>query len=66
MTIKNTAHILKSSVAAFSIDIPGDILHEMKVKAAMAIDIEKIKQLNDSLHVLCKQVFKEIEKKKIK
>ena len=65
VTIKNTAHKMKSSIAIFSIDILGDILQEMEVIATLAIDIEKLRQLNDRFRVLCKPVFEEIEKEKI-
>lgn len=66
VSIKDTAHKMKSSVAVFGIDILGDPLQEMEDLAAMATDIEKIRQLNQTLNVLSKQVVDEIEIEKLK
>jgi HPt (histidine-containing phosphotransfer) domain-containing protein len=63
-TIKNFAHTMKSSVSIMGITILSPILKEMEDLGVMATDIDKIKELNQKLNLICKQAIEEIEKEK--
>ena len=71
-TIKNVAHTMKSSVSIMGISVLTPVLQEMEDLGAMAADgsttlttnIEKIKELNQKLNLICKQAMEEIEKEK--
>lgn len=63
-TIKNIAHTMKSSVSIMGISVLTPVLQEMEELAKAASDIERIKELNQKLHVICKQALEEIEREK--
>jgi len=71
-TIKNFSHTMKSSVFIMGVSVLTPILQEMEdlaIKAMIALDpltinIEKIKELNETLNVICKQAIEEIEREK--
>jgi HPt (histidine-containing phosphotransfer) domain-containing protein len=62
--IKSFAHTMKSSVSIMGISILMPILQEMETLGAKAADIEKIKELNQKLNLICKQAIEEIEREK--
>lgn len=62
--IKNIAHTMKSSVSIMGISVLTPILKEMEDLAVAAINLEKIKELNQKLNLICKQAIEEIEKEK--
>lgn len=63
-TIKNFAHTMKSSVSMLGITVLAPILQEMQNLGETASGIEKIKELNQNLNLICKKAFEEIEKEK--
>lgn len=63
-TIKNFAHTMKSSVSIMGIAVLIPVLKGMEDLGAMAEDIEKIKELNQKLNLICGQAIEEIEKEK--
>jgi len=63
-TIKNFAHTMKSSVSIMGVSVLKPILEEMEDLGAKATDMEKIKQLNQKLNLICKQGIEEIEREK--
>lgn len=71
--IKSNAHAMRSSVSIMGISVLAPVLREMENLGAMAADgpallttsIEKIKELNKTLNLICKQAFEEIEKEKL-
>lgn len=63
-TIKNIAHTIKSTVSIMGITVLEPILQEIENLGAAATDIEKIKELNQQLNLICKQAVEEIEKEK--
>src|ERR1035437_9355406 len=65
-TIKNFAHTMKSSVSIMGISVLTPVLQEMEDLGAKSADIEKIKELNQKLNLLCKQAIEEIEIEKHK
>jgi len=65
-TIKNYAHTMKSSVSIMGIAMLSPVLQEMEDLGAKATGIEKIKELNKKLNLICKQAIKEIEEEKNK
>lgn len=65
VTIRNFAHSMKSSVSIMSISILIPILKEMEELGAKTTDLEKIKQLNQQLDLICNQAIREIEKEKL-
>lgn len=64
VVIKNYAHTMKSSVSIMSISILIPILKEMEDLGIMATGLDKIKQLNQQLNLICNQAIREIEKEK--
>ncbi len=62
--IKKYSHTMKSSVSIMGITLLNPILREMEDLGTAAKDIEKIKQLNNSLNLICEQALNEIEKVK--
>jgi HPt (histidine-containing phosphotransfer) domain-containing protein len=62
-TIKNYAHTMRSSIAIMGISILAPVLQEME-NSAKAGDMEKIKELNPKLNLICRQVIDEIEREK--
>ena len=56
---------MKSSVSIMSISILIPILKEMEDLGAKATDLDKIKQLNQQLNLICNQAIREIEKEKL-
>jgi len=70
LTIKSFAHTMKSSVSIMGISILMPVLQEMEELATKAlavplsVSIEKIKELNEKLNLICKQAIEEIEKEK--
>jgi HPt (histidine-containing phosphotransfer) domain-containing protein len=62
MIIKSFAHTMKSSVSIMGISILKPILQEMEDLGAKANSMEKIKELNLELDLICKQAMGEIEK----
>ncbi|OFY84799.1 MAG: hypothetical protein A3F72_05945 [Bacteroidetes bacterium RIFCSPLOWO2_12_FULL_35_15] len=65
LVIKNYSHTMKSSVSIMSISILIPILKEMEDLGAKATDLDKIKQLNQQLNLICNQAIREIEKEKL-
>jgi len=64
MIIKNFAHTMKSSVSIMGISTLAAVLQEMEQLGAKQENIEKIKELNQTLNLICKQAIAEIEKEK--
>jgi HPt (histidine-containing phosphotransfer) domain-containing protein len=62
--IKSFAHTMKSSVSIMGIATLIPVLKEMEDLGKAATDIEKIKELNIQLNLICEQAIKEIEKEK--
>jgi len=62
--IKNIAHTMKSSVSIMGISILAPILHSIEEFGAMRTNIEKIRELNNTLNIICKRVILELEKEK--
>jgi HPt (histidine-containing phosphotransfer) domain-containing protein len=63
--IKSFSHTMKSSVSIMGVSMLTPILQEMEDLATKETDIEKIKELNDTLNLICKQATEEIEREKI-
>lgn len=59
--IKNLAHTMKSTVSIMGVTILTPVLDDMESLSITANDIEKIKTLNISLNLICKQIIDEIE-----
>lgn len=64
--IKSLAHKMKSSVSIMGISSLTPVLIEMMDLGEKATDIEKIKELNQKLNLICKKAMEEIEKEKVK
>lgn len=64
--IKSLAHKMKSSVSIMGISSLTPVLQEMMDLGEKATDIEKIKELNQKLNLICKKAIEEIEKEKAK
>ena len=64
-TIKSYTHTMKSSVSIMGISILMPVLMEMENLGIAETDIEKIKQLNLKLKVICVQAIDEIKKEKL-
>ncbi|MFA6924811.1 MAG: Hpt domain-containing protein [Bacteroidales bacterium] len=60
--IKSFAHSMKSSVSIMGISILAPVLQEMEELGTTAADIEKIKELNQTLNLICNKAILEIEK----
>lgn len=59
--IKNLAHSMKSSISIMGVSVLTPVLQEMEDLGAKETDIEKIKELNLTLNIICLQATKEIE-----
>lgn len=64
-TIKKMAHTIKSSVSIMGISVLVPVLREMEYSGAIAASIEKIKEQNVTLNLICNQAIEEIEKEKL-
>lgn len=62
--IKRFAHVMRSSVSIMGISALVPVLQDMENLGAKAMDIEKIKELNEQLNLICKQALEELEKEK--
>ncbi len=62
LIIKRFAHVMRSSVSIMGISALVPVLQEMENLGTKATDIEKIKELNQKLNLICKQALEEIEK----
>ena len=62
--IRNFAHTMKSSVSIMGISTLTPILQEMEDLGASETNMEKIKELNEELNLICTQATQEIEKEK--
>jgi len=62
--IKSFAHTMKSTVSIMGISMLTPVLQEMEVLGSAATDIEKIKELNQELNLMCLQAIEEIESAK--
>jgi HPt (histidine-containing phosphotransfer) domain-containing protein len=58
-------HNIKSSVAMFDIPELEHLLKDMKSQATNSIDNEKIKELNNRLNLMLKQLFEEVARYKV-
>ncbi|MGP8215232.1 MAG: Hpt domain-containing protein [Bacteroidia bacterium] len=65
-SIKNFAHTMKSSVSIMGISMLTPVLQEMESLALAAINIEKLKHLNQELNLICHLAIGEIETEKHK
>ena len=63
--VKRFAHTMKSSVSIMGISALTPVLREIEDLGAAAVNIEKIKELNQQLNLICKQAIEEIEKEKL-
>jgi HPt (histidine-containing phosphotransfer) domain-containing protein len=63
--IKSFSHTMKSSVSIMGVSKLTPVLQEMEDLATKETDIEKIKELNDTLNLICKQATEEIEREKM-
>lgn len=66
VTVKSIAHTMKSSVSIMGMISSIPILREIEILGVEANDIQKIEQLNNSLNIICKQAFSEVEMEKLK
>jgi len=64
--IKSIAHTMKSSVLIIGISSVVPVLQEIEDLGRTAVNIEKIKELNQKLNVICMQAISEIEREKYK
>jgi HPt (histidine-containing phosphotransfer) domain-containing protein len=64
--IKGVAHTMKSSVSIMGISVLIPILQEMEDLGSNGTSIEKIKELNRKLILLCNQAIEEIKIEKSK
>ena len=62
--IKSFAHTMKSSVSIMGISVLIPILVEMQNLGAEETNIERIKELNETLKFICRQAIDEIELEK--
>ncbi len=62
--IRKFAHTMKSSVSVMGITALTPVLQEMEDLGAKVTGIEKIKELNQKLNLICKQAIEEIESEK--
>jgi len=61
LTVKQVSHRLKSTISMMGISEIKKILEEMEALAVSGKDIERIKDLNNSLNLLSKQAIQELE-----
>ncbi len=59
--IKSFSHTMKSSVSIMGISILAPILQEMQNLGNLGTNIERIKELNEQLKLICKRALEEIE-----
>ena len=59
--IKNFTHTMKSSVSIMGISVLTPVLQEMEDLGGKSENMERIKQLNEKLKVICSSAIKEIE-----
>jgi len=64
--IKNNAHTMKTSVSIMGISMLTSLLQEMEDLCVVSANIEKIKELNQKLNLICKQALEEIKREKQK
>lgn len=64
--IKKIAHTMKSSVSIMGIASLVPILQEIENLGTATSNLEKIKELNLKLNLICKKAIEEIEKEKCK
>jgi hypothetical protein len=62
--IKNLAHSMKSSLSIMGISVTLPILTEMELLGAKGSEIEKIKELNTYLNIMCSKALEEVEEDK--
>jgi HPt (histidine-containing phosphotransfer) domain-containing protein len=60
-SIKSFAHTMKSSVSIMGISMLTPVLQEMEVLALAAVNIEKLKELNQELILICHLAIEEVE-----
>jgi HPt (histidine-containing phosphotransfer) domain-containing protein len=60
-SIKSFAHTMKSSVSIMGISMLTPVLQEMEALALAAINIEKLKELNQELTLICHLAMEEVE-----
>jgi len=60
-SIKNLTHTMQSSVFIMGIAVLAPVLQEMENLGASTLNIEKIKDLNNKLNLICKQAIVEIQ-----
>ena len=61
VTIKNFAHTMKSSVSIMGISVLTPILQEMESIGGSGSGVERIKQLNEMLNLICARAIAEVE-----
>ncbi len=62
--IMNFSHNMRSTVSIMGIAVLKPILQEMENLAKEAMNMDKIKELNQKVNSLCTQAIEEIEKEK--
>ncbi len=65
LIIKKFSHTMRSSVSIMGISVLTPILQEMENLGTAGVNIEKIKELNGQLVLICKQAVREIENEKL-
>lgn len=63
-TIRSFAHTMKSSVSIMGVSSIVPVLQKMEDLATKATDIERIKELNQTLNSICNKAMEEIEREK--
>jgi HPt (histidine-containing phosphotransfer) domain-containing protein len=63
-TIQSYAHTMKSSISIMGITILMPVLAEMENLGKEAVNIEKIRKLNQELNLICSRAIEEIETEK--
>lgn len=59
--IKRYAHTMKTSVSIMGIPMLTSVLQEMEDLSTAVSNIEKIKELNQNLNLICEKAIKELE-----
>ncbi|MFH2142440.1 MAG: Hpt domain-containing protein [Bacteroidota bacterium] len=65
-TISNYSHTMRSSVSIMGISVLSSVLQEMEELGKSATGIERIKELNKKLTLICNQSIEETEREKLK
>jgi len=60
--IRRLSHNMKSSVSIMGLSTLKPVLEEMQSLSEKAIEIDKIKGLNQQLNLICKKAMDEVEK----